>query len=337
MATIKDVAKRAGVSMSTASYALNGSEKVLEKTRKKVLKAAKELNYTPNYLARGLKKNRNDLIAFAVDEVFGPFYDYLLKGIQDSASIAGYNLVIFLENGGGKTHVGNFLKEHRVDGVILMSARIPESEIRDIHGLNIPMVLLNRKLEGEDISTVVIDNRKGAMLAVQHLFGLGHRKIGFIRGPDDSYDARERHAGFLDALQHFGLAPDATSMLQGDFTELSGYEAMKKSLERPGEKPTAFFSSNDEMLLGALGALREKGVRVPCDMSLVGFDDIKELKYIHPAITSIRRPMYELGSHTAHMLLNMIKRNVGTGHVQLDVRLVVRSSTAPVASGRESA
>lgn len=328
LATIKDVAKLAGVSLSTASYALNGSNKVSEKTKEKVLEAAKKLNYVPNNLAQNLKKSKTDLIALIVHEINGPFYDRLVKGIQDVAYMFGYNLLIFCESGYGRASSISFLKEKIVDGAIIMTPIITDSDIIEISNEDFPIVLLDRKLDGLDLCSVLIDNEKGAFEAVKHLVDLGHKKIGFISGVKESYDNICRFQGYVKAIENFELELNENFVLNGDFTEQSGYEAIKNFMENSDDVPTAFFAANDEMAIGAIRALKEKGLEVPKDISIVGFDDILAASYIEPKLTTIRRPMYELGSFSAHMLFNLIKRNIKGSNITLDVELVIRDSTA---------
>lgn len=327
MATIKDVAKLAGVSISTASYALNGSNKVSEITRKKVFKAAKELNYTPNKLAKNLKQTKSKLITLIVNEVFGPFYNQLIKGIQDTIYILGYDLIVFIESGYDRVKSVDFLKNNdNIEGVIIEAPLLTDENIKEIKKLGIPLVLLDRKME--DTPSILINNDKGIFDAVEHLVKLGHKNIGFINGPKDSYDNLCRFDSFKKALKYFDLDFNKDFILNGDFTEEYGYYAMKEFLENSSNIPTAFISSNDEMLIGAIQALKEKNIKIPKDISLIGFDDIKELKYISPKITTIRRPIFELGSYAAHTLLNLSDGKMVPPNILLEVKLIERTSTS---------
>jgi LacI family transcriptional regulator len=327
LATIKDVAKLAGVSISTVSYALNASEKVSETTREKVILAAKELNYVPNNFAKGLKRTSNNLIAVLVHEMFGPFYDNLIKGIQDTASLVGYDLVVFIENGMGRNTSVSFLKQNIVKGVIIMTSHIKDEDIKDIASHGMPTVILDRKFNAENVSNVLIDNEKGAYLAMKHLLDLGHRRIAFISGPESSYDNLLRLKGYKKALKENSIDFDKSLVINADFTENTGYTSVKRFIETVSVLPTAFFSSNDEMAIGALKAFSEKKLSVPKDISLVGFDDIKELKYISPELTTVHRPMYELGSYSAHLLINVIEKKTTNNNLMLDVKLIIRGST----------
>lgn len=326
MITIKDVAKAAGVSISTASYALNGVDKVSEKTREKVIKIAKELNYTPNSVARNLKTKKTELIGLFVHDINGPFYDKLIKGIQEVVNIKGYELIVFCDSGQKPGTSYNFLKERRIDGAIIISSNITNEQIQNIASKDFPIVVLDRYLNAENLCNVVIDNKKGAKDAVQYLIDLGHKKIGFISGPDKSYDNEERFKGYVDTLSSNSMEVNYQHILKGKFTEESGYDAIKNFLKEKEELPTAFFSSNDEMAIGAIKALQEENYRIPEDVAIVGFDDILISSYIQPKLTTVRRPMYEMGSFSAHILLSMLLGKSAKSSMILSTELIIRES-----------
>lgn len=328
MATIKDVAKRAGVSISTVSYVLNNTGKISEETRERVLKAIKELNYTPNSFAKKLKKQTYDLVALIVHEINGPFYDALVRGIQDVLHTAGYNLLIYCTLETRRGDVEKFLNTGVVNGFIVLTNAVRNEEILG-WAERFKIVTLDRILRDQRVKSVTINNEKGAHEVVNFLFERGHRHIGFIKGPRDSLDAKERFKGFTDAMKHLGLEVKADEVLEGNFTVESGYDAMIKFLSsrRKKDLPTAFFAANDEMAIGAMNALKEVGLSIPQDVSLVGFDDIELASYVQPKLTTVRRPMYQLGSFAAHMLLNLLQeRDVEISNVVLDVNLVIRDS-----------
>jgi LacI family transcriptional regulator len=330
MITIKDVAKAAGVAVSTASYALNGSNKVSEKTREKVTKVAEEMKYVPNSFARNLKKSKADLIALIVHDINGPFYDRLVKGIQDVAIMFGHNLIIFCEYNVGNEASYNFLKENVVEGAIVLSSNLTDNEVIELADNGYPLVLLDRQLKQSNVCSVVINNEKGACEAVNYLISLGHKKIGFISGPVDSYDNACRMKGYVDTLKNNSIEVSEKYVVHGGFTEQSGYETMKNYLEKTKDVPTAFFSANDEMLIGAIKAIQEKGFKVPQDISVIGFDDIQAANYIQPKLTTIKGPMYELGSFSAHMLFNLMNGRAINSNLTLDIELVIRESAMKV-------
>lgn len=326
MVTIKDVAKTAGVAVSTASYALNGSDKVSEQTREKILEVAKQLNYTPNGAARNLKTKKTELIGLFVHDINGTFYDKLIKGIQDVVNLKEYELIVFCDSGRKPGTSYNFLSERRVDGAIVISPNITDEQVLELANRELPLVVLDRNLSGKNLCCVIVDNKKGTNEAVNHLIELGNKKIGFISGPEDSYDNKERLKGYIDTLKNNSIEINDKYILKGKFTEESGYEIMKKYIADNKDIPTAFFSSNDEMAIGAIKALQENNIRVPEDVAIVGFDDIVISSYIQPKLTTVRRPMYELGSFAAHMLLTMLSGKSMNSSMVLSTELVVRES-----------
>ncbi|MFN3135343.1 MAG: LacI family DNA-binding transcriptional regulator [Candidatus Kryptonium sp.] len=332
MATIKDVAKKAGVSISTVSYVLNNKGKVSEATRERVLQIAQELNYIPNTFAKGLKKKQYELVALIVHEIKGPFYDSIVRGIQDVLHSFGYNLLIFCTLENRREDINKFLRTGIVNGFLVLTPAVKTDDIlKWAHQFKI--VTLDRIVNDNRIKSVRINNEKGAYEVVKYLNNLGHKKIGFMKGSKDSLDARERFRGFSHAMHDLKLEIDQSLIFEGDFTEESGYKIMKNFIKKNKKKnfPTALFCANDEMAIGALKALKEENIDVPNDISLIGFDDIELSSYVSPALTTVRRPMYQLGSIAAHMLLSMLneknERTEGLSNVVLDVELIIREST----------
>ncbi|MEJ5257372.1 MAG: LacI family DNA-binding transcriptional regulator [Fervidobacterium sp.] len=332
MATIKDVAKRAGVSISTVSYVLNNTGKISEETRQKVLRAIEELNYVPNKFAKHLKKQQYDLVALVVHEIKGPFYDALVRGIQDVLHSFGYNLLIYCTLENRRQDVDKFLRTGIVGGLLVMTPAVKNEDIVK-WSKEISIVTLDRALKEKNVKSVRVDNEKGAYEVVKYLYSSGHRRIGFIKGAKDSLDAKERYKGFVRAMNELKLEIRDSDVLEGDFTEESGYSAMLEYLSSRKRKdlPTAFFCSNDEMAIGAMQALKENGLKIPDEVSIVGFDDIELASYVIPSLTTVRRPMYQLGSFAAHMLLSVIQnKEADISNVVLDVSLVIRDSTKKI-------
>ncbi|MCX7653078.1 MAG: LacI family transcriptional regulator [Fervidobacterium sp.] len=328
MATIKDVAKRAGVSISTVSYVLNNTGKISEETKEKVLKAAQELNYIPNNFAKRLKRQQYDLVALVVHEIKGPFYDALVRGIQDVLHSFGYNLLIYCTLENRKEDVDKFLRTDIVGGLIIMTPAVKNENILKWAN-QFKIVTLDRALKDQRVKSVRVNNEKGAYEVVKYLHELGHSKIGFMKGSKDSLDARERFRGFTRAMGELKLEVNDNWIFEGNFTEESGYEIIRSYLKRNKKRklPTALFCSNDEMAIGALKAFKEFNISVPDDISIVGFDDIELASYVHPTLTTVRRPMYQLGSIAAHILLSLLTdKNEGLSNVVLDVELVIRES-----------
>lgn len=324
MYTIKDVARLANVAVSTASYALNGTGKVSQSTREKVLKAAEELGYRPNGVARDLKRKvKTGIICMFVDDLGGPFYSEVLRGVQEVAICNNYNLIACSHRMTEK-----FLSERRVDGAIVLSPNIPDDILLKTAGPQFPIVVMDRELECEHIYNVLIDNFNGAFQAVKYLIDLGHRKIAYISGPLVSYDNKKRLEGYKQALEENDIKFNPNLIIQGRFTEEGGYEAMKLFLLNSNitNQIDAIFSGNDEMAIGAIRALSEKGIRVPEDISIVGYDDIRLASYIQPPLTTVSHYKYEWGTMAASLVFQGLKDQFKGGKIILPAKLIERSS-----------
>lgn len=333
MNTLKDVAKLAKVAVSTASYALNGTGKVSQETREKVLKAAEELGYRPNGVARDLKRNvKTGIICTLFDNFGGPFFSEILRGVQDVATCNNYNLIAC-------THrmTEKFLSERRVDGAIVLSPIIPDDLLLKNAGPNFPIVVLDRELECEYIYRVLLDNVKGAYEATKYLIDQGHSSIAHISGPEISYDSQKRLEGYKKALRDNNMDFESSLVVQGKFTEEGGYAAMKLLLlnSKFRNKPLeAVFCANDEMAIGAINALNELGIRVPEDISIIGYDDIRLSSYIHPSLTTVSHYKYEWGVMAANLVLQGMKESFKGESIMLPPKLIVRDSCRPMAQNK---
>ena len=257
LSTIKDVAKLAGVAVSTVSYALNGSTKVSEATREKILTAAKNLNYKKNSFASALKKQSTKTIVLILSDLSGPYYSELIKGVQDTALKYGYDLIACSSVGGRESTGIKFLKEHRVDGAIVLSAYIPGNMLLETAREGFPIVVLDRIIHNSHLINVTVNNKQGGYKATEHLISLGHEKIGFMGGPINTIDSRDRFSGYLEALNDNQLPFEDKWLMPGNFTRESGYEGTKTLLESGIELPTAMFYANDEMAIGGIKAFQE--------------------------------------------------------------------------------
>ncbi|GAA5346782.1 LacI family DNA-binding transcriptional regulator [Planifilum fimeticola] len=324
MATIKDVAKLAGVSISTASLALNNQPHVREETRKKVLEAAKQLNYQPNGIARDLKSSKTYTIGLILADLAGPFYSELIRGIQDVTASNGYDLVALSAVGENPKSV-RYIQEKRTDGMIIMAHNISTEMIRKAARPDFPIIVLDRKMEADHIYSVGVDNRKAAFEAVSYLLKKGYRRIGYLGGPSNSTDNQQRFLGYRDALKAQGLKVEPKWCLQGRFVKEGGYQAVKL-LAAQDLLPEAIFSANDEMAIGAMEALEERGIKVPQEVAIVGFDDIQLARYVRPALTTVRQPMYDMGSMAASLLFRLFQKDRSVRSVMLETELIIRES-----------
>ncbi|MBD2871641.1 LacI family DNA-binding transcriptional regulator [Paenibacillus arenilitoris] len=325
MATIKDVAKMAGVSISTVSYALNNNAKVSSKTRKKIMEAARQLNYQKNGLASDLKRSSTRTIAIIVTDLAGPYYAELVKGIQDVTLSKGYDLLACSSVGEESSTAIKFLTEKRVDGAIVLAHNISEEIIAMSSRKEFPIILLDRVLDSEYVVSIEVDNEEGTHRAAEYLIEQGHREIAYISGKAIGGIHAMRLRGYESALRKHGL--DGRSRLHpfGKFDRDNGY-SMTKMLIAQGNLPTAIMYANDEMAIGGLGAFREHGIGVPEDVSVIGFDDIELAQYVRPALSTIMQPKYERGALAAHLIFQMLEGKEVDNYYKFPTKLVLRDS-----------
>jgi len=326
MATIKDVAKQAGVAVSTVSLALNNDPRVSEDTRRKVLKSAEELNYRPNGAARSLKRRKTETVGLFLNDFGGPFFSSFIQGVEEVVSANGYDLVACSTFGGQHNTANRYLREKQFDAAIILGPAIPDELILQVAGPQFPIVVMDRELSADHVHSVLVDNVQGARSATRHLIGLGRRRIGYLSGPLNSYNNQKRLVGFKSALEEAGIPLQASCVAQGHFTESGGYQAMK-SLIVSRSLPDAVFAANDEMALGAIQALMEAGLRVPEDVAVVGFDDIRLSSYVRPALTTVGHPKHEWGTVATHVVFQALREpGEQPSAIMLDTELIVRES-----------
>lgn len=339
MTTIKDLAKLAGVSVTTVSRALNGYDDVNEKTRARIKRLAQEANYYPNAVARSLvtKKTRtlgvvmSDINRAGVKDAVA--YE-ILCGLNDRASELDYDILLFSASSKkqAKKSYLDLCKERNVDGAVFVGMRLSDPHLQELSEQeHFPCVTIDMKLAGKMVGTVTTNNVESAKLAVRHLAELGHREIAMINGHDEAAVSRDRLRGFREALAECGLAYREERVYSGNFSEEGGYEAMHRiMLQHP--EVTAVFSASDLMVLGAIRAVERLGRKVPESISIVGYDDITIAAYCSPRLTTVRQNKYELGYNAAQMLIDMLEgRSVDRELVLLN-ELVVRESAGPLIS-----
>ncbi|BCT32513.1 MULTISPECIES: LacI family DNA-binding transcriptional regulator [Pseudomonas] len=333
MATIKDVAALAGISYTTVSHVLNKTRPVSEEVRVKVEAAIKRLDYVPSAVARSLKAKTTATIGLLVPNSLNPYFAELARGIEDYCERNGY-CVILCNSDDNPDKQRNYLRvllEKRIDGLIVTSAGGDSGLAQGLAGVRTPMVIVDRGLEGVDADLVRIDHHYGAYLATRHLLELGHRDIACIGGPANTSVAQMRLAGFRQALQEAGVEVPAGRILESDFSSTGGYRAAAQLLEsRP---PSAIFAANDMMGIGVLRAAAERNIRVPSELSVIGFDDILMSRYVYPALTTVGQSILQLGETAAELLL----RRIAARELPVDQRIVtpnivLRESTAPLSS-----
>ncbi|MDR7434127.1 MAG: LacI family DNA-binding transcriptional regulator [Armatimonadota bacterium] len=327
--TIRDVARKAGVSVATVSRVVNESaHKVREETRQRVLEAIQALGYQPNDVARGLKKRTSHTIGLIVPDISNPFYPAIARGIEDVANAHGYAIVLCntYEDLAKEREYLSLLRRRWVDGLIFATSGVNTKHLQWLRGHRVPVVLVARDVEGLEIDAVLVDNFRGAYLAVQHLIGLGHRRIGFIGGPSTLHVSQERRRGYLQALDDAGIAPDPAYSVEGNFRAEGGDSAMQKLLQL-SPPPTAVFAANDLMAIGAMNAIKRVGLRIPGDVAVVGFDDIPFASLVEPRLTTVAQPKYKMGAMAMTLLLERIEgKGDGPRKILLEPELIVRDS-----------
>jgi DNA-binding LacI/PurR family transcriptional regulator len=323
-ATIKDIAKLVGVTPATVSNVLNGNNRFSDDTKKRILAAVEQLNYTPNMSARALVKNRSYTIGLFIPAspraFLDPYFSELLRGLTEVALKFGYVVSIIYADGLNET------TRNRIDGLVLTEVKLKDEYVSMFLQSNIPFVALARGAENELEDYVVSDTRRGLEEAVKYLARLGHRRIGYALGPLTYQYVYERYSVFRDIQRELGLICDSTDVATGANSREGGRTAARRIMRSKSEKPTVILASTDVMALGVIEYLQSIGRSVPGDVSVVGFDDAEFSRYINPPIATVRHDIYQLGRHAATMLISKLEGREYTKPVMLPVKFIVRGS-----------
>jgi LacI family transcriptional regulator len=330
--TVRDVAKRAGVSTSTVSHVVNRTRFVSDELRERVLTAMRELDYEPNAAARMLSLKRSETLGLIVADIRNPFFASVARGVEDVAQEHGYTVVLCNsdEDLAKETACLKALQSRQVDGVVLASAGVADAYVTRLVHAGYPIVLVDRELPGLGVPAVLLDNEGAACSAVEHLIASGHTRIGMLSGRPSISTTTERIAGYQRALRAAGLESDNRLVISGRSTSEGGAEAAHALLDLD-PPPTAIFSGNNLMSIGALQAIASRGLSVPDDVALVGFDDFPFpwSDAFRPHLTTVAQPTYELGRRSAEVLVQLLR---GSGlpaerRIVLDGKLVIRESS----------
>lgn len=327
MVTIKDVAKEAGVAISTVSNVLNNIDIVSPETRKKVLETVERLNYVPNMNAKFLKSNKKNTIGLFLSSIQGDYYRMLMQAVHLQCKLNNYLLNIYISNENTSEEVYSMIISSGVEGAIVLNERLADEYIDRLSKTKMPMVFIDREITGNRMSSIIIDNAAGTTIALEYLIKQGHRRIGFLHGIYN-YDDETRYKAYLNVLNKYGLPIDENIILRGYFEELLAYSEMRVMLLKGVELPDAFFCANDEMAWGCIRALTEVGIRVPDQVSVIGFDDHASSKYFTPPVTTVRSPVTELGNASAAELFRLMHEEGQNGGIitRLSPNLVIRDS-----------
>ena len=332
MTTIRDIANLAGVSIATVSRALTKPELVKPATIALVRAAVEKANYRPNAVASSLRRQRSNNIIVVVPNIHNPFFSSVIQGIENVAHDNGFKILL------GETQddqhrldlYADMLSTKSADGLILLGSLLPSIVNRALAGqlpIPIPLVLACERFDGLTCPSVQIDNVAASELATSHLVAQGHKRVATITGPLHNLLGRDRLDGFRNALRRGKLKAPKAMIVEGDFSIASGYRGMLRLLALE-DRPTGVFCASDEMALGALKAIAEAGLRVPQDVALVGFDDIRFAAYSMPSLTTIAQPSLEIGESAMRLMLNLLVHPVAAAeHIILSHQLIVRDSS----------
>jgi len=340
-ATLSDIAATVGVAPMTVSRVVNQNGYVSEHTREKVLQAIKEMNYRRNGSARNLKRQCTETVGLVLGDISNPYSTELANAVRETLSARGFSLFICISEHSAKEDIAAIesLVNHSVDGLIVAtrSNKGGDEYLREIVESNVPVVVIGRDFQHEDVDFVSTDNLNGGFEATRHLIDLGHTRIGFIGATLSGGSSLKRLQGYLKALEQYGIPIDerlitgpkeAISEVPGYSTERIGYEGMKRLLSLPN-RPTAIFARNDFTAIGAMTAIKEANLRIPEDLAIVGFDDIPLAVHTAPSLTTVRQPMRLQGQLAAEMLLDRIKTDelgARREHI-LNCELIIRNSS----------
>ena len=303
-ATIRDVAKRSGVSVASVSRVLNGADTVTDAMRGRVLEAIDTLHYVPHSGARSLSTRRTDTLGVILPDLFGEYFSELIRGMDRAARVHGKHLIVSSSHDDAEeVALAMRSMRGRVDGLIVLSPHLDAARLAEGLVGSLPVVLMNAAAVGADRPCIVVDNDGGAAQAVAHLVQTGRRRIAHVRGPLGNLEADERVQGYLRALGDAGLG---SRVEQGDFTQASGYRAVARMLAEP-LRPDAVFAANDMMAVGAVLAIQEARLRCPEDVAVVGFDDVPIAELVRPALTTLRIDIAGTGARALERLITLIQ------------------------------
>jgi LacI family transcriptional regulator len=334
---LSEVAKLAGVSPITASRAIRGVGYVSEAARARIMEAAASLNYTPDMLARRMRGDKSNLIGVFVNNYGSVVLHEIIRTISHHARPRGYDLIIFNAErfDGPERMVTSEMLSKLCDGLLLVLPTQGDGYLGVVNERRFPCVVMNFEAQEMRVPVITVENRQAARTATEHLLSLGHRRIGFIAGTNGTGQSAERYHGYCDALNAAGVEIEAELCVNGAFNQTMGYAATEKLMAQPNP-PTAIFAANDEMAFGAMDALKSRGLSVPDDVSVIGFDDIPASSYVFPKLTTMRPPYDAMSERAVSEVIALIQGGeIKPGQIRYPLELVTRNSTAPLTPSTE--
>ena len=328
--TIYDVAREANVSMATVSRVVNGNPNVKPTTRKKVLEAIERLGYRPNAVARGLASKKTTTVGVIIPDISSIFYSELARGIEDIATMYKYNIILSNsdQNADKELHLLNTMLGKQVDGIVFMSGNITEELASEFERSPVPIVLAASVVEGNKVPSVTVDYEQASFDAVSMLLENGHKQIGFVSGRfEEPINSEMKIVGYKRALAEANVEYDEDFVVEGDYTYDSGIEAVEKLLELEN-KPTAIYVATDEMALGVIHGAQDRGLVIPDDLDVIGFDNTRLALMVRPQLTTVVQPMYDIGAVAMRLLTKFMNKEKVEDHtVVLPHRIEKRHST----------
>jgi len=329
--TLEDIARMSGVSRSTVSRVVNGDPHVDERTRRRVQDVIQSVDFHPNVAARGLAAGHTQVLGLVIPtgvaSIFtDPYFPLVIQGVSSACNARGYSVMLWLaEPEYERKTIAQILNNSLIDGVIVSAMQMDDPLIERLSETRRPFITIGRHPTNQDISYVDVDNRSGAYQAVSYLLRSGRKRVGAVNGPENTIASWDRYQGYQDALRERGVPLRPELLVVGEFSDASGYQAMKCLLR---QKPDAVFVASDAMALACMRAINEEGLRIPEDIAVVGFDDIPPAANSKPPLTTVRQPIQRTGSLAAEMLIDMIEHpDSGPRRVVLPTELVLRSSS----------
>lgn len=330
MANMKDIAKLAGVSVVTVSRVVNNSSNVGDETRKKVQQAIKELKYKPNRVAKRLRStvSSGNLLGVLIPDIKNPFYVDVLNGIEEIAYKNNYALIMcnFNQDEEKQSRYIDILLSEAVDGMIVAPVKTDDQKIINVIQSGLPIVCVDRGLKDVDVDVVLVDNKRGAFLAVEHIIKSGYKRIAYISGKRDIPSSLQREEGYLEALKKYDIAVDSSLIKYGDSSHASGVTLSGDLLDLPNP-PDAIFTGNNLITLGALETINKREIKIPQEVAIVGFDDMYWSNSFNPPLTAVRQPAHEIGKRAIELLIQRIEDpHKSTVQMILNADLILRKS-----------